>query len=157
MTLGRHVLEPPDLRIFLAGQVQNKGAQASNGTVMAESDPNATAAERGPTRSSHTAHSELVGNLFREHNDALVRFITGRLHSQQEAKEVAQEAYVRLLQLDLPGAVSYLRAFLFKTAANLAADRLRARQRERQVAYARLFDQLEEVRTPERVVTGTQE
>lgn len=67
--------------------------------------------------------------LFREHNAALLRFVAARLGSEQEAKEVAQEAYVRLLRLDHPETISYLRAFLFKTAANLALDRLRARSR----------------------------
>jgi hypothetical protein len=70
----------------------------------------------GPARPSH---SELIERLFREHNEALVRFLLARLRSRQAALEVAQEAYVRLLSLDQPGAVSYLRSFLFKTAANL--------------------------------------
>lgn len=60
---------------------------------------------------------------------SLLRFIAARLGSTQEAKEVAQEAYVRLLGLANREAVSYLRAFLFKTAANLATDRLRERVR----------------------------
>lgn len=70
-----------------------------------------------------------IERLFREHNAALLRFVAARLGSEQEAKEVAQEAYVRLLRLDHPEAISYLRAFLFKTAANLALDRVRARGR----------------------------
>ncbi|MBL8268740.1 RNA polymerase sigma factor [Steroidobacter sp.] len=78
---------------------------------------------RGDTRVSD------VERIFREHNDSLVRFIAARLGSKQEAAEVAQEAYVRLLSLDHEEAVSYLRAFLFKTAANLATDRLRVRSR----------------------------
>src|SRR6185437_6352258 len=59
----------------------------------------------------------VVERLFREHNEALLRFLRARVGSQNEALEVAQEAYVRLLSLDQPGAVSYLRAFLFGTAA----------------------------------------
>ena len=59
-----------------------------------------------------------------------------RLRDEHEAKEVAQEAYVRLLQLDRPGAVSFLRSYLFKTAANIAIDR--ARQR---ATHARLQQQ----------------
>ncbi len=70
-----------------------------------------------------------IDRLFREHNSALLRFVAAKLGSEQEAKEIAQEAYVRLLSLNHPEAVSYLRAFLFKTAANLAIDRLRARGR----------------------------
>ncbi len=70
-----------------------------------------------------------IDQLFRDHNAALLRFVAAKLGSEQEAKEVAQEAYVRLLRLDQPEAIGYLRAFLFKTAANLALDRLRARGR----------------------------
>jgi RNA polymerase sigma-70 factor (ECF subfamily) len=71
-----------------------------------------------------------IERLFREHNQSLLRFLMTKLRSPQEARDVAQEAYVRLLQLDNPDAVSYLRAFLFKTAANLAIDRLRSRRAE---------------------------
>jgi RNA polymerase sigma factor (sigma-70 family) len=74
------------------------------------------------------ALSVAVAELFREHNRVLVSYLTSRLRSEQEAKEVAQEAYIRLLQLREPGAPVVLRAYLFKTATNLAIDRLRHRQ-----------------------------
>src|SRR5580698_8181291 len=70
-----------------------------------------------------------IAGLFREHNAALLRFAAAKLGSEQEARDVAQEAYVRLLQLDRPETIGYLRAFLFKITANLAMDRLRARRR----------------------------
>ena len=70
-----------------------------------------------------------IEKLFRQHNAALLRFAASKLGSEQEARDVAQEAYVRLLQLDRPETVSYLRAFLFKTVSNLAIDRLRVRRR----------------------------
>lgn len=92
--------------------------------------------------------SERITRLFSEHNESLVRFLSVRLHSVQEAKEVAQEAYVRLLSLDDSGAVSFLRAFLFKTAVNLAVDRLRSRNRQRQAMNAGLCDELREAPTP---------
>lgn len=72
-----------------------------------------------------------VSQLFREHNHMLVRYLTVRLQSLQEAKEVAQESYARLLQLQQLGAPGLLRAYLFKTATNLAIDRLRHRKTER--------------------------
>jgi RNA polymerase sigma factor (sigma-70 family) len=68
-----------------------------------------------------------VSKLFREHNRLLVRYLEARLQSHQEAKDVAQEAYVRLLTLERTGAVGFLRAYLFKIASNLAIDRIRAR------------------------------
>jgi RNA polymerase sigma-70 factor (ECF subfamily) len=70
-------------------------------------------------------HAAQIDRLFREHNEALLRFLSARLGSYQDAREVAQEAYVRLLKLDRPGATSFLKALLYKTASNLAIDRLR--------------------------------
>jgi RNA polymerase sigma-70 factor (ECF subfamily) len=100
---------------------------------------------------------ERIARLFSEHNESLVRFLAARLHSVQEAKEVAQEAYVRLLSLDDSGAVSFLRAFLFKTAANLAVDRLRSRSRQRQAMDAGLCDELREASTPDHEAAQAEE
>lgn len=121
------------------------------------SEPDSIRSGDLPRSAVGETHAELIQRLFREHNEALIRFLVTRLRSQQEAKEVAQEAYVRLLSLDQPGAVSFLRAFLFKTAANLAVDRLRSRRREREAQRAGLFDDPRETPTPERVLLGAQD
>jgi RNA polymerase sigma-70 factor (ECF subfamily) len=97
-----------------------------------------------------------VAGLFREHNAALLRFTAAKLGSEQEAREVAQEAYVRLLQLDHPETISFLRAFLFKTASNLAMDRLRARRRTPPVYAARDEDFAAFHLSPERQYAGEQ-
>jgi RNA polymerase sigma factor (sigma-70 family) len=116
--------------------------------------------EAGQVADSEPDHEEsrarVVERLFREHNEALLRFLRGRVGSQNEAREVAQEAYVRLLSLDQPGAVSYLRAFLFKTAANIAIDRRRRHQNYGRVAGRQLFAELTENRTPERQLSAEQ-
>jgi RNA polymerase sigma-70 factor (ECF subfamily) len=106
---------------------------------------------------TRSAQAELIERLFREHNEALVRFLLPRLRSRQAALEVAQEAYVRLLSLDQSGAISYLRAFLFKTAANLAVDRLRRDDVHARAMETPLFQELTDHRTPERVAAGAQE
>ncbi len=99
---------------------------------------------------------ELVERLFREHNEALVRFLLTRLRSYQDAREVAQEAYVRILSLDKPGATSYLRALLFKTAANLATDRQRRTEVRGRPTDLPLFQDMADARTPEREIAGEQ-
>jgi RNA polymerase sigma factor (sigma-70 family) len=87
--------------------------------------------------------SSAVSRLFRDHNRMLVGYLTSRLRSEQEAREVAQEAYVRLLQLQNPGTPSLLRAYLFKTATNLAIDRLRHRRVQQQAEeQPELFENL---------------
>lgn len=109
-----------------------------------------------PIPDGEESRATVVERLFREHNEALIRFLRGRVGSHNEALEVAQEAYVRLLNLDQPGAVSYLRAFLFKTAANIAIDRRRRHQTFDKAAGRQLFMELTENRTPERQLSGEQ-
>jgi RNA polymerase sigma factor (sigma-70 family) len=98
-----------------------------------------------------------IASLFRDHNRALVSFLTLRLQSVQEAKEVAQEAYVRLLQLDRPEVHSFLRAYLFRIASNIAVDRLRRRGTERRAAQAEVFDELDDVHEPERISIASEQ
>jgi RNA polymerase sigma factor (sigma-70 family) len=86
--------------------------------------------------------AETIAHLFHEHNRALVGYLRARLRSEQEAKEVAQEAYVRLLQLQKPGTPGLLRAYLFKTATNIATDRLRHRGVRQRAAQVELFESL---------------
>jgi RNA polymerase sigma factor (sigma-70 family) len=69
-----------------------------------------------------------IESLFREHNDSLLRFLRARLNSDADAREAAQESYVRMLQLDQPDQPSFLRAYLFKVAANVATDIIRQRR-----------------------------
>lgn len=103
------------------------------------------------------ARSERVEQLFREHNEALIRFLLARLRSRHAAREVAQEAYVRLLSLDRPpGAGSYMQSLLFRTAANLATDRLRREQTLARITDAPLFQEFADVRTPERQAAAAQ-
>ena len=95
----------------------------------------------GGDRSSAFSGSR-VEALFREHNETLVRFLRGRLPSETDAREAAQEAYVRLLQLEEPAQPSFLRAYLFKVASNVATDLLRrkhARLRREQADDDQIF------------------
>jgi RNA polymerase sigma-70 factor (ECF subfamily) len=92
----------------------------------------------------------LVKRLFEEHNRTLVNFLRARLHCEQEARDVAQEAYVRLLQLDSHGAISFLRSYLFRIAENLAVDRLRERRSREAPQVLALFESLIDERSPDR-------
>lgn len=103
--------------------------------------------------------ARLVGELFREHNRALVSFLRTKLHNDQEAREVAQEAYVKLLQLESPGVVSFLQAYLFKIATNIAIDRIRHQAVGDRLAreQAHFFDEVDEAASPERKVLAQDE
>ena len=113
--------------------------------------------QEGSGEPTGSGHAQRISRLFSEHNESLIQFLATRLRSVQEAKEVAQEAYVRLLSLEDSGAVSFLRAFLFKTAANLAVDRIRGRNRQQHALDAGLCADSREVPTPDREAATAQE
>lgn len=105
------------------------------------------AAESGGEAAADAPHVHVrtIAELFRTCNRSLVSLLAARLRSVEEAKEVAQEAYVKLLQLDQPGTVSILQAYLFRTACNLALDRMRQRTARARLLHehaAELFEEL---------------
>jgi len=89
------------------------------------------AMQAGPgERSSDTQPGMVAGQaaeLVRNLNTTLIRSLQLRLGSYEDAREVAQEAYARLLNLGNDQVVSFQRALLFKIAQNLATDLLRRR------------------------------
>lgn len=109
------------------------------------------------TPSTDDARIQTVQHLIQLHHRALHAFLMTRVRDPQEAKEVAQEAYVQLLQLDRPDAIGFLRAYLFKTAANIAINR--AKQRRVRGALDRLDDPEPPVDwlSPDRHVLGRQQ
>lgn len=103
------------------------------------------------------ARARELAKLFEDHNRRLVSFLIQRLGSEAEAREVAQEAYVRLLQLDQPGAISFLRAYLYKTAANIAVDRIRHRLRVERLEETLEAEDLTDRVSPDREISGQEE
>ncbi len=100
-----------------------------------------------------------VERLFREHNATLLRYLMAQLRSEQEAKDVAQEAYVRLLQLDArqAQAVNHPPAFLYKTPGNLAIDRLRTRQIAARASQVGFFEPTSRAVSPDTEVAAAEE
>ena len=103
------------------------------------------------------ARADAVARLFQEHNRSLVRYLAVRLQSVQEAKEIAQEAYVRLLQLDQPGVESFLKSYLYRVATNLAVDRLRQRGRWKTVEWTSDQDLNDGINDPEQGALANEE
>ncbi len=89
---------------------------------------------RGASPASQDRSSALA-EIARSHHSALVRFLALRTGSTEDAKEIVQEAYAKLLALDRPGTISFLVGYLWRVAANLAIDRGRQR-----AARSRLAD-----------------
>lgn len=62
------------------------------------------------------------GGLFRRHAGGLRRFLSGR-QGAGEADDLVQDGFLRLLQNDGASALANPAAWLYRTCANLAADR----------------------------------
>ena len=77
-----------------------------------------------------------VDAAIRDHDDIIVRWLTGKLGDPDTARDVAQSAYLRVWRFAQDGEVENAKALLFKTAANLAANEFRARSVRRQVERA---------------------
>lgn len=108
-------------------------------------------------RPASASRNEAVSELFRANNRALISFLLTHLSNEGEAREVAQESYIKLLQLDRPEAVSFLRAYLFRIAANLAIDRIRRRDRKVRIERLDLFDEPPLAPSAEDEVTSQQD
>jgi RNA polymerase sigma-70 factor (ECF subfamily) len=77
-----------------------------------------------------THPSQAALDLFEQHGAAVYRFATVLLHHHQDAEDVVQETFLKLLHhLGAGGNTSNLRGWLFTVAAHAARDRQRWRGR----------------------------
>ena len=83
---------------------------------------------------SRIGTSELLTN-FHEHYAELMAFLARRLGNVEQAADVAQDTYLRLVNLPAGEPIQEPRAFLFQVARNLLSDHWR-RQKVRHAALA---------------------
>jgi RNA polymerase sigma factor (sigma-70 family) len=77
-----------------------------------------------------TSTSHAAQDLFEQHGAAVYRFATLLLRHHQDAEDVLQETFLKLLRhLDAGGNVSNIRGWLFTVAAHASRDRQRAASR----------------------------
>lgn len=74
--------------------------------------------------------SEAARELFQAHGGAIYRFATVLVRHHQDAEDVVQETFLKLLRhLEARGDTSNVRGWLFTVAAHAARDRQRRRRR----------------------------
>lgn len=127
-----------------------------NGSAQREVTPENWEAAGASASELPGERSQELADIARNHHDALVRFLTVRMGSKEEAKDIAQEAYAKLLALDRPGPISFLAGYLWRIATNLAIDR--GRQRGVRERFAGLVSRDDEGLSPsaEQVVEARQ-
>jgi RNA polymerase sigma factor (sigma-70 family) len=69
-------------------------------------------------------------SVFREYYDELVTFLTAKLRSRDQAMDVAQETFLRILARESSQPILQPRAFLYRTAFNLSIDLFRKRRQQ---------------------------
>lgn len=90
---------------------------------------------------AHTGDDDLTGlsgadggdvaRAYRKHNQMLIRWLAQKLGDIETARDIAQGAYLRVLDYSRREKVDNAQALIFKTAANLAANEFRSRKRRR--------------------------
>ncbi len=73
--------------------------------------------------------TKLVFSHFRQYYDELLAFLTRRLGSHDQALDVTQETFLRILNQPSSRPINNPRAFLYKTARNLTIDIFRRQQK----------------------------
>jgi RNA polymerase sigma factor (sigma-70 family) len=94
-------------------------------------EPDTTAAEGGcPEAAAQAApldsHAQKIAELFREEYPKLVHYMVSRTGSWPEARDVAAQAFAQVLEMRAPDTVTFLKAYVYRVARNLATDRARA-------------------------------
>jgi RNA polymerase sigma-70 factor (ECF subfamily) len=114
------------------------------------------AEQREPEPDHEERRSEQLARLFERFRRPLLRYLSDLLTRREEAEDVVQETYVRLMQVEQieNGRV---RALIFKVATNLAYDRFRQRRAHGPHADdAELMEMPSDEPAPERVVAFQQ-
>ena len=76
--------------------------------------------------SSSDAQTQRIAALFREEYPKLVHYMVARTGSWPEARDVAAQAFAQVLEMRAPDSVTFLKAYVYRVARNLATDRARA-------------------------------
>jgi RNA polymerase sigma factor (sigma-70 family) len=80
-----------------------------------------------PAQSSlREAHTQKIAELFREEYPKLVHYMVAKTGSWPEARDVAAQAFAQVLEMRTPDTITFLKAYVYRVARNLATDRARA-------------------------------
>lgn len=83
-----------------------------------------------------------VHDTIRRYHDSLIRFLRQRLRVKEDAVDIAQEAYIRMLQYEGSQKIDSPSSMLFRIAINIATDQFRA-DAARQVSGQVSIDDME--------------
>jgi RNA polymerase sigma-70 factor (ECF subfamily) len=71
-------------------------------------------------------HIRRIGELFQDEYARLVHYMAARTKSWPEARDIASQAFAQVLEIENPETVSFLKAYVYRAARNLATDRAKS-------------------------------
>ena len=94
-------------------------------------DPNSeseesTAARTTPPTPLNGPHTQRLADLFKDEYPKLVHYMVSKTGSWPEARDVAAQAFAQVLESRSPETISFLKAYVYRAARNLATDRARS-------------------------------
>jgi|HubBroStandDraft_1064217.scaffolds.fasta_scaffold76709_2 RNA polymerase sigma-70 factor (ECF subfamily) len=114
----------------------------ASGGALTEPDraPSPPALEADPTVDSQRAFLTL---LYTKYRAPLFRYVNGIIPSREEAEELVQETYLRVMRRSQVTSFEFsARNYLFETATNLARDHIRRRRYRRHDSWNATGDEL---------------
>lgn len=100
-----------------------------------------------------------IQEVIRNHHDSLIKFLRRRLCIAEDAYDVAQEAYIRMMKYDGSCEIKSPSAMLFRIAVNVANDHGRASQARSATHHVQIddVDVVSEFPSAERTVAARQD
>ncbi|MEH6610322.1 MAG: sigma-70 family RNA polymerase sigma factor [Halioglobus sp.] len=77
-----------------------------------------------------TSGNKFFELLFQENYDSLVRFLSSKVRDSEEAQDLAQDAFYKVMKVENAEELENVRAYLFQTASNLALNRIRKQKHQ---------------------------
>jgi RNA polymerase sigma-70 factor (ECF subfamily) len=117
---------------------------------MAAETADVLAFVQAASASNAARRAELIAGLFNRHRRSLLWYLMRLIRNRDDAEDIAQEAFVRLLGVPhLEADASRARSYLYATATNLARDNHRRRTARAESAHVPLDDLPLEAADPE--------
>jgi RNA polymerase sigma factor (sigma-70 family) len=118
-----------------------------------------TAFDGVPFTEDHQGEPLSVHNTVRRYHDSLINFLRQRLRTPEDANDVAQEAYIRMMQYQNSRQIRSPSSMLFRIAINVANDLGRSEQVRRASDQCSLdaVELVSDTPSAEREISGKQE
>jgi RNA polymerase sigma factor (sigma-70 family) len=112
-----------------------------------------------PFTENHDGEPLSVHNIVRRYHDSLIHFLRQRLRTPEDANDVAQEAYIRMMQYQDSRQIRSPSSMLFRIAINVANDLGRSEQVRRVSDQCSLeaVELVSDTPSPERDISAKQE